>query len=549
MKVAELFVKCLEEEHVEVIFGLPGEENIDVMDALRDSSIRFILTRHEQGASFMADIYGRLTGKAGVCLATLGPGAINLTLGAADAQLDSSPLVAIAGQASCDRLFKEFHQVIDLVEMFRPISKWGSNIMLAETTPEIVRKAFKLAQSGRPGTTVIVLPEDIAKKKTEVTPLRAVLPKAVAPIPAQVERAVQMIHESKNPIILAGHGVCRSGAADALSIFAEHLRIPVANTFMAKGVIPDDNEMSVGTIGFMRHDYVNFGFDDADLVITVGYDLVEYAPTNWNPKCDKKIIHIATAQAEVDVAYDVNVGVLGDIRLSLDAIQEALDGDLFDGKNHGWFREKLHDELARHAEDPSFPMKPQRMVGDIRKAMGTDDIVLCDTGALKMWVSRLYPCYQPDTCIFSNGLGTMGFAVPGALAAKLAHPDKRILAVTGDGSFLMNSQELETAKRENLPFVVLIFKDDHYGLIEWKQNLEFGRPSFVTFDNPDFVKYAESFGIVGYRVEKADDLLPMLNEALDSGKLAVIECPVDYSENTKLTDMLEALEGKGAEDA
>jgi acetolactate synthase-1/2/3 large subunit len=538
MKVAELIVKCLENEGVEYIFGLPGEENIDITDALLSSKIRFILVRHEQGASFMADFYGRLTGKAGVCLATLGPGAINLTLGTADAQLDSAPLVALVAQGSLDRLFKESHQYVDLLHLFRPITKWGDMLVLPDTTPEMVRKAFKQAQSERPGATVIVVPLDVARAESQASPLPLAQPQPQNPAPAQVARTVKLFNEALNPIVLAGYGVCRSRASEALVRFADRLQVPVATTFMAKGVIPDNHPMALGTIGFMQHDYLNFGFDQADVVVTVGYDLVEYPPESWNPHGDKKIVHIHRGVAEVDKAYILAVGIQGNIAETLDAIAAAATPRRGQQPLSTLIRNLLKEELETAAEDQSFPLKPQKIVADLRRALKETDIVLCDTGALKMWMARLFPCYQPDTCLISNGLATMGFSLPGALAAKLVYPDRQVVAVMGDGSFLMNSQELETAVREGIPFVVLIWRDDHYGLIKWKQEIELGRPSFVKFTNPDLVKYAETFGIRGYRIEAAGDLLPTLQEALAANRLAVIECPVDYSENKKLTDKL-----------
>ncbi len=538
MKVAELIVKCLENEGVEFIFGLPGEENIDITDALLSSKIRFILVRHEQGASFMADIYGRLTGKAGVCLATLGPGAINLTLGTADAQLDSAPLVALVAQGSLDRLFKESHQYVDLLHLFRPIIKWGDMLVLPDTAPEMVRKAFKQAQSERPGATVIVVPLDVARAESQGSPLPLAQPQPQNPAPAQVARAVKVINEARNPIVLAGYGVCRSRVSEALVRFADRLKVPVATTFMAKGVIPDNHPMALGTIGFMQHDYLNFGFDQADVVVTVGYDLVEYPPESWNPHGDKKIVHIHRGVAEVDKAYILGVGIQGNIAETLDAIATAATPRHGQQPLNTLIRNLLKEELETAAQDQSFPLKPQKIVADLRRALKETDIVLCDTGALKMWMARLFPCYQPDTCLISNGLATMGFSLPGALAAKLVYPDRQVVAVMGDGSFLMNSQELETAVREGIPFVVLIWRDDHYGLIKWKQEIELGRPAFVKFTNPDLVKYVESFGIRGYRLEAAGDLLPTLQEALAANRLAVIECPVDYSENKKLTDKL-----------
>lgn len=537
-KVADLIVKCLENEGVEYIFGLPGEENIDLIEALNGSKIRFILTRHEQGASFMADIYGRLTRKAGVCLATLGPGGINLILGTADANLDSSPLVALVAQATIDRLNKESHQIIDLKALFEPVTKWSSMITLPDASAEVMRKAFKLAETDRMGATAVIIPEDIAASHTDVQPLPVAFPKPTMPNENQIARAAELLNQAKNPIILAGHGICRYGQAKALRAFAEHCQIPVATTFMAKGVISDDSPLSLGSIGFMRHDYSNFGFDKADVIIAIGYDLVEYSPDHWNPEHNKKVIHIHGTAAEVDSAYPVSVGIQGDMAVALNQLGKAMKVRENLGDYVPKLRNMLHQELSEHADDQAFPLKPQRIVSDLRAAMKPSDIVLCDTGALKMWMARLYPCYEPDTCIISNSLATMGFSLPGALAAKLAHPEKKILACMGDGSFLMNSQELETAKRENIPFVVLIWRDNSYGLIGWKQRLEFGHEAHVEFSNPDFSQYAQSFGIKSKVIKKADELLPALQEALDSNELYLIDCPVDYSENIKLTDKL-----------
>lgn len=537
--VAQLLVKCLEEEGVEYIFGLPGEENIHFIEALtRSKKIRFILTRHEQGASFMADIYGRLTGKAGVCLATLGPGAINLLLGTADANLDSSPLVAIAAQASLDRLNKESHQIIDLNQLFAPVTKWNALISLPSVASELVRKAFKLAQSERSGAVALVLPEDVAEQTTTNFPLKPQLPKPTMPNQEQIKKAAACINEAKNVIILAGAGVYRHHAEDALTRFVNETKIPVATTFMAKGVVPADNPMAIGTIGFMRHDYSNFGFDKADVVITVGYDLVEYSPRSWNPAHDKKIIHIHGTVAEVDSNYVLEVGIEGSIAASLEALAKGIKSRNHLMKEARSLRALLEKEITDHEDDEAFPLKPQRIIADLRKSLQKSDIILCDTGALKMWMARLYPCYHSNTCIISNSLATMAFTLPGAIAAKLVHPDKHVVAVMGDGSFLMNSQEIETAKRENIPFVILIWRDDAYGLIEWKQNLEFGHSAHVSFTNPDFVKYAQSFGIQAHRIQSADELLPTLKAALASNELVLIDCPVDYSENVKLTDKL-----------
>jgi acetolactate synthase I/II/III large subunit len=543
-KIADLIVKCLENEGVEYIFGIPGEENIDLIAALCQGKIRFILTRHEQGASFMADVYGRLTRKAGVCLATLGPGAINLMLGAADANLDSSPLIAIAAQASRDRLYKESHQIIDLVALFQPVCKWVGMIQIPETTNEIVRKAFKQAQMERAGAAAIIIPEDIAALEINdmsnlaINPIAPALPKPTSPNMQQIKRAAEIINKALNPIILAGHGVCRANASQALSRFMDECNIPVATTFMAKGVVSDNNPLCIGTIGFMRQDYINFGFDKADVIITVGYDLVEYSPANWNPQGDKKIIHLHSGTAEVDSAYAIKVGIQGDLSLSLEVLAEAIIPRNKPKQEIMQARQLLHTEIASHQHDVSFPLKPQKIVADIRAALSDNDLVLCDTGALKMWMARLFPCYQPDTCLISNSLATMGFSLPGAIAAKLIDPKRKVIAAMGDGAFLMNSQELETAKRENVAFVVLIWRDNAYGLIEWKQEMEFGQSAHVKFTNPDFVTYAQSFGIKGYQITKSEDLLPTLKQALASDELVIIDCPVDYTENIKLIEKL-----------
>jgi acetolactate synthase-1/2/3 large subunit len=539
VKATELIVKCLENEGVEYIFGVPGEENMDLLDALLDSSIRFVMTRHEQGAAFMADVYGRLTGKAGVCLATLGPGATNLITGVADANMDRAPLVALTGQAGHDRMHKESHQHLDIVTLFRPVTKWNTSLPIPEIIPEAFRKAFKLAQSEKPGATHIEIPEDVARMEADGQPLRVQGPHPGGAAPEQIEKAKRMIAEAARPVVLAGNGVIRGHAAEALVQFAQKLNLPVATTFMAKGVIPDTHQLSLGAIGLQTPDYANFAFADADLVITAGYDIVEYAPRSWNPKCDKRIVHIDRSPAEVDAAYIVSVGVVGDIASSLDALAQWAAPHVTPHGLH--FRQMLQDELEHGRQDASFPLKPQRILADLRAALADDDIVISDVGAHKLWLARLFPCQRPNTCIISNGFAAMGLAVPGAIAAKLVHPERRVVAVTGDGGFLMNSQELETAMRLETPFVVLVFNDRCYGVIRWKQMLQFGRPAFVDFDNPDFIKYAESFGANGYRIESADQLAPTLRMALNSNKLTIIDCPVDASENLRLTDRLRML--------
>jgi len=544
-RVADLLVQCLENEGVTCVFGIPGEENIYFTDALSRSSIRYVLVRHEQAASFMAEMFGRLTGRAGVCSATLGPGAINLLLGTADANTNSTPVVAFSAQVGLNRIYKESHQSVDLVSMFTPVTKWADTVLTPGAVPEMVRKAFKLAQTERPGAVYLAIPEDIEShsEPSGLVPLSVNTPRPDEPSPSQIARAAAVLNGASRPIVLAGHGAARSGAAEALRRFSELLGLPVATTFHGKGVFADDHPHALGAVGFMGHDYVNFGFDEADVIVSVGYELQEFDPVRINPEGDKRIIHVSRLPAEVDVHYDVEVGVQADISRTLDALASATTRRFQLGASGEKIRRLLADELALGAADGTFPLKPQRVVADTRAALGRSDIVLADTGAVKMWMARLFPTYEPNTCLLSNGLSTMAFALPGAIGAKLAMPDCRVLAAVGDGAFLMNSQEIETAVRERIPLAVLIWQDDAYGLIKWKMDLELGRDVAINFTNPDFVAYAESFGARGYQVRSAGDLLPMLRDALASDVVSVIACPVDYRENLRLTDALGDLSG------
>src|SRR6478736_1893520 len=475
--VAELIVRCLENEGVQHVFGMPGEENIHLVRALSESSIRYVLTRHEQGASFMAEVYGRLTGRAGVCSATLGPGAINLLLGVADATTNSTPLLAISAQVGMGRSYKESHQSIDLVSMFAPATKWSALVATPAAVPEMFRKAFKLAQTERPGAVYLAVPEDVeeAAAPADSSPLPVNVPRPEDPSAAQLERAAEILNSARNPILLAGHGAARGGAAEAVRRFAEALDIPVATTFHGKGVLSDEHPLALGAVGFMRHDYVNFGFDRADVIVAAGYELQEFDPVRINPRGDTKIIHIHRFPAEVDAHYDVAVGLQGDIGATLDALATRVTRNHPSSPGHERIRELLFAELDGGGADDRFPLAPARIVADTRAAMNSDDIVLVDTGALKMWMARLYPTYEPNTCLISNGLSTMAWTVPGAIAAKIARPAARVLVATGDGAFMMNSQEIETALRERTPFVVLIWTDAEYGLIRWKMELQLGR--------------------------------------------------------------------------
>jgi acetolactate synthase-1/2/3 large subunit len=496
-----------------------------------------VTTRHEQGAAFMADVQGRLTGKAGVCLATLGPGATNLVTGVADANMDHAPVVAIAGQAATNRLHKESHQVLDLVNLFQPITRYATQILNPEIIPEVVRKAFKVAQGAKSGATFIDFPENIAR--IEDLNLKPITPRLVTtPYPSEVrlEAIIKVLNDAEFPLILAGNGLVRANACGALIELAEKLNIPVATTFMAKGAMPSSHPLCLGTVGLQSHDYVSCGFDRADVIICIGYDIVEYPPKLWHQTADRKIIYIDTLPAEVDANYNITEGALGDFNITL----SALAGRARRHTNNIYERLRIEIQTQLHAmdDDCEFPVKPQRIIADLRRALAAEDIVVCDVGAHKMWMARMFECEKPNTCIISNGFASMGIAVPGAVAAKLNFPQRKVVAVTGDAGFLMNSQEIETAMRMQAPFVILIWNDASYGLIEWKQQNHFGRTSNVRFNNPDFVKYAEAFGAIGYRISRAEDLLPALQAALAENTVTIIDCPVDYRENLKLTAKL-----------
>jgi acetolactate synthase-1/2/3 large subunit len=544
MTGAELLVRCLENEGLQHMFGVPGEENLAVLDAVLNSKIHFLQTRHEQGAAFMADVQGRLTGKASVCLATLGPGATNLLTGVADANMDRAPLVAITAQAGTERFHKESHQYLDLISLFRPAVKWNAQIVRPQVVPEAVRKAFKVAQTEKPGATHLDLPEDVADAEAppSLAPLIPQQPFPTEPLDQQIERAAKIISEARDPIVLAGNGVARGHASEALRRFVDRLGIPVVETFMGKGSLPDWHPLCLGTVGLQEHDYVSCGLERADVIICVGYDLVEYAPARWNPRGDKRIVHIDPSPAEVDVAYQVAVGVQGGITESLMRVAERASarGDSGTITGTAALREIIQKEFQAEAEGDSFPLKPQRVVRGLREVLGENDILISDVGAHKLWIARMYPCAGPNTCIISNGFASMGIALPGAIGAKLLYPDRRVLAACGDGGFLMTVHELETAVRAGTRFVSLIFEDSGYGVIRWNQLKRYGRPAFANFGNPDFAALAESFGCRGYKVTAAQELLPMLEDAFRQRVPAVVACPVDYGENLRLTEKLGA---------
>ena len=538
---ADLLVECLEEEGVHYIFGIPGEENLAIMEALKRSKIEFITVRHEQGAAFMADVYGRLTGKAGVCMATLGPGATNLITGVADADCDGAPLVAISGQVGTDKMHITAHQYLDLRSMFEPITRRAYTVVRPDTMAEITRLAFKYAEREKPGATFIDLPVNISKMPVgdDERPLQRKTIQPETALEAQIEAAASMISYAKNPVILAGSSVIRSHATEMLTKFAEKLKLPVINTMMAKGAIPFDNPYSMWTVGIPMDDYQTKMLEKASLVIAIGYDIIEYAPAKWHMS-NADIIHIDTMPADINKNYQPEVEVVGNIPDALERIMNKA-ARLQEPVPFLNLRKQMVEEHESYAQDLSYPVKPQKALIDCRRVMDKDDIVISDVGANKVWVARHYNCYKPNTCIISNGFATMGLAVPGAIAAKLVHPNRKVLAITGDAGFMMNCQEFETAHRLGTNFVTLIFNDRSYGLIKWKQDMQYGHHEYVDFTNPDFVKFAESMGAIGYRIEKAEDLLPTLIKSFKQDKPVIIDCPIDYSENMKLTHHLEEL--------
>jgi acetolactate synthase I/II/III large subunit len=548
MNAAQLLVRCLENEGVRYVFGIPGEETLDLNAALEDSDkIKFVLTRHEQAAAFMADVYGRLSSFAGVCLATLGPGATNLLTGVADAQLDRAPLVAVTGQAGLERVHLESHQYIDVVQMFTPVTKWSTRISVPESVPEVVRKAFRLARIEKPGATHIELPEDVAKEEVRSAPLevrRTSYPKAQQ---EAIDRAAEIINAAKAPVILAGNGVTRRQAVgnptvEALRRFVQRSHIWATHTYMAKGVLDPLGQRSLPPVGLQRPgaDLANLKvLADADVVIAVGYDLVEWAPVLWNPKRDKTVVHVDSTAAELDGHYQPSIEVIGELDeslVALSSIVRARPAETLSTRR----APSLVGTVSPDARGPSAgrALPPDLVVADLRDALGPDDIVVSDVGAHKVWLARLFPTEHPNTVVISNGLASMGIALPGAIAAKLVYPDRKVVAFTGDGGFLMNVQELETAKRLGTAIVIVVLVDQRLGVIEVNEKRQFKRTFATEFGNPDFVKLAEAFGIAGYAVESAKDLLPTLRHALDLGGPALVAVPWDHEKNAQIADAM-----------
>jgi acetolactate synthase-1/2/3 large subunit len=528
MKASDLFVRQLEEEGVEYIFGLPGEETLDLLESLRTSKIKVIITRHEQAAAFMAATYGRLTRKAGVCFSTLGPGAANLVTGVAHAQLVGAPFVSISGQKALRHNRQARFQLIDVVSLMRPITKKSVSIVDPDTIPTVVRNAFKLSQAERPGAVHIELPEDVAEADTDASVQKRGSVRRPVPDPEAIDRAAEEINKAKLPLIILSSGANRNLITKELVQFIDRTGIHAVHTQMGKGVLSDASEYSLFATGIHRHDYVNCGIDRADLIITIGYNIVEYPPSVWNRDGAKKIVNIDFVEAETDAFYNPGLEVIGDISTTL----RLLGGKIArkNGAALTAIRKFLDGKLSLDLP-ASHPPKPPEVVRHVRSVLSEEDIVTLDNGIYKLWFSRLYKTFRPNTFILDNALATMGAGVPSAIAAKMLNPDRKVLAVVGDGGFMMNSQELETALRNNVPVVVLILNDNAFGFVKWEQQNK-GFPGFaLDYGNPDFVRYAESYGAVGMRVKKGDDLSRLLRDAFAMKTVVVVECPIDYREN------------------
>ena len=534
MKVTDLFVKALKNEGVEYIFGIPGEENLDLLDSMKKFGIKLILTRHEQAAGFMAATYGRLTGKTGVCLSTLGPGATNLVTAAAYAQLGGMPMLMITGQKPIRKSKQGLFQVVDVVHMMQPLTKYSQQVVDGHRVPEKIREAFRIAEEERPGAVHIELPEDIAGEDTDA-PIYDIYPKIRSQAGQSViKKAVEMIEKASCPLVLIGAGAMRKMATHAVQAFLDKTGIPFFNTQMAKGLIDERSPLYLGTAALSENDYLHCAIGKADLIINIGHDIIEKPPF-FMEKGGTRVIHINFFFSRVDDVYFPQLDVTGDIAANLDEltgkIQKQASWNL---EAYSKIKENLNQHLRVDSDSEGFPVKPQRLVADVREAMPDDGILTLDNGVYKIWFARNYPAYLPNTVLLDNALATMGAGFPSAIGVKMVHPNRKVLAVCGDGGFMMNSQELETAVRLKLDLVCLILNDSAYGMIKWKQNIMGFEEQGLDFKNPDFVKYAESYGAAGHRVNSTEELSSILKEALNAPGVHVVDCPVDYSENSKV---------------
>ena len=535
MKASDLFVKALEAEGVEYIFGIPGEENLDFLDSLRNSKIKLILTRHEQAAGFMAATYGRLTGRAGVCLSTLGPGATNFVTAAAYGQLGALPMLMITGQKPIKSSKQGKFQIVDVVEMMKPLTKYTQQIVGGDNIPSRVHEAFRLAEEERPGATHLELPEDIARDETDAD----LLPKRHVrrPIAEQksIHQAVEALQKAKHPLLLIGAGANRKQTARMLRDFVDEFQIPFFSTQMGKGVLDERDPLFLGNAALSDGDFLHRAIAHSDLILNVGHDVVEKPPFFMHVDDGRTVIHVNFRTAEVDPVYFPQVEVVGDIANSVWQIKQALTAqEHWDFNYFLKIRERVQEHLSEGADDPRFPIYPQRLVADIRKVMPDDGIIALDNGVYKIWFARNYRAHLPNTVLLDNALATMGAGLPSALAAQIVFPERRVMAICGDGGFLMNSAEMETAVRLKLNLIVLILRDNAYGMIKWKQsNMDF--PNWgLDFGNPDFVKYAESYGAHGHRIASAEGLAPLLEQCYQAGGVHLVEAPVDYSENDRI---------------
>ncbi|KIC17229.1 acetolactate synthase large subunit [Leisingera sp. ANG-DT] len=533
-KASDLLVAALEAEGVEYVFGVPGEENLDLLDSLRTSNIKLVLTRHEQGAGFMAATYGRLTGKPGVCMATLGPGATNLATPAAYAHLGAMPLIMITGQKPIKKSKQGRFQIIDVVNLFDPVCKMSRQIVHGNTIPALIREAFRVAEEERPGAVLLELPEDIAAEDTDASVIPPHVRHYAVPDEAVLTEAADMIHAAKMPLVLIGAGANRRKARSALCDFIERVQIPFFNTQMGKGVVDESSDLFLGTAALSDGDYLHCAIERADLIINVGHDVVEKPPF-FMTEGGTKVIHVNYKAAQVDQVYFPQAEVVGDLEGSITRLGDILGGPLdFDRSFFQRMKAETDSHITELADDPRFPVIPQRLVADTRKVMADCDIIALDNGIYKLWYARNYKAYHPNTVLLDNALATMGAGLPSAMMAALLNPDRRVMAICGDGGFMMNSQELETAVRLGLNLVVTVLNDSSYGMIRWKQAHVGFADWGLEFNNPDFVQYAASYGATGHRIERTEDLAPTFEAAFAAGGVHLIDVPVDYSENQRV---------------
>jgi acetolactate synthase-1/2/3 large subunit len=534
MKASDLFVKCLEEEGVEFIYGVPGEENLDMLESMRTSSIKLVLTRHEQAAGFMASTYGRLTGKAGVCMATLGPGATNFVTAAAYAQLGAMPMVMVTGQKPVKTSKQGAFQILDVVGMMKPLTKFTHQLVSGENIPNKVREAFRLAEEERPGAAHLEFPEDICEEEVTLQPFKASAHRRPIAEDKGVDAAIKMIEEAKSPLLLIGAGANRKLTSKMLTAMVDKLGIPFCTTQMGKGVVDETRPEFIGNTALSANDFVHRAINHADVIVNIGHDVIEKPPFFMTDH-DVQVIHMSFNSAEVDPVYFPQLEVIGDIANSIWRMTEKMEKQ--DHWDFGFFetvRDKLTEQIAEGTEDDRCPIYPQRLVKDVRSVMHRDGIIALDNGVYKIWFARNYMAQEPNTVLLDNALATMGAGMPSAMAARFVYPDRRVMAICGDGGFMMNSQEMETAVRLKMNLVILILRDDAYGMIKWKQ-LNYGFQNFgLDYGNPDFVKYAESYGANGHRVESAEGLLPLLEHCHSTPGVHLIDCPVDYSDNDRI---------------